>query len=227
MWSTAYLWHNYGKSTIGSRADIEKVPASTLKRFYKKYYRPDNAVLLVTGKFEPNEALKLISDSFGGLVNPAGPIEPTYTTEPVQDGERTVTLRRNGDTQVVGIAYHVPGRSRRRFSGRRGVRSDPHRRTIRPALRRARQVGTRGVGELELVAAARSGRHRADRDRAGRQVGYGRTRQDDRDRRGFREDEDPRRGARALQGEAEEAVQVTNREQRAARTLAIGVHRRR
>ena len=111
MWSTAYLWHNYGKSTIGSRADIEKVPATTLRRFYKKYYRPDNAVLLVGGKFEPAAALALVTQHFGGLANPATPIEPTYTTEPVQDGERVVTLRRNGDVQVVGLLYHVSAAS--------------------------------------------------------------------------------------------------------------------
>jgi zinc protease len=107
MWSTAYLWHNYGKSTIGSRADIEKVPASSLKRFYKKYYRPDNAILIVAGKFEAAKALELINTAFGGIANPPGPIEPTYTTEPVQDGERVVTLRRTGDVQVVGLLYHV------------------------------------------------------------------------------------------------------------------------
>ncbi|HEX3474914.1 MAG TPA: pitrilysin family protein [Kofleriaceae bacterium] len=107
MWSTAYLWHNYGKSTIGSRADIEKVPATSLKRFYKKYYRPDNAVLTIAGKVEAASVLDLIGKQFGPLVNPPAPIEPTYTTEPVQDGERIVTLRRNGDVQVVGLAYHV------------------------------------------------------------------------------------------------------------------------
>jgi zinc protease len=107
MWSTAYLWHNYGKSTIGSRADIEKVPATSLKRFYKKYYRPDNAVLVITGKFEAAAALAQVTTSFAGLANPATPIEPTYTSEPVQDGERVVTLRRNGDVQVVGLLYHV------------------------------------------------------------------------------------------------------------------------
>lgn len=107
MWSTAYLWHNYGKSTIGSRADIERVPAVTLKRFYKKYYRPDNAIVIIAGKFDPATALKLAGTHFGAVVNPATPIEPTYTTEPVQDGERVVTLRRTGDVQVVGLLYHV------------------------------------------------------------------------------------------------------------------------
>ncbi len=107
MWSTAFLWHNYGKSTIGSRADIEKVPAPTLKRFYKKYYRPDNAIVILAGKFDPANALKLISQHFGAVQNPPGAIEPTYTTEPQQDGERVVTLRRAGDVQVVGLLYHV------------------------------------------------------------------------------------------------------------------------
>jgi zinc protease len=111
IWSTAYLWHNYGKSTIGSRADIEKVPATVLRRFYKKYYRPDNAVLIVAGKFEPAEALAQVVTHFGGIANPPAPIEPTYTTEPVQDGERIVTLRRNGDVQLVGLGYHVSAAS--------------------------------------------------------------------------------------------------------------------
>jgi zinc protease len=107
MWSTAYLWHNYGKSTIGSRADIERVPAVSLKRFYKKYYRPDNAVLVIAGKFDAIAALGLVTTHFGPLPNPPVALEPTYTTEPVQDGERVVTLRRNGDVQVVGLLYHV------------------------------------------------------------------------------------------------------------------------
>src|SRR5437764_8094133 len=50
--STAYLWHNYGKSTIGSREDLEKVPAERLAAFYKKYYQPDNAVVAIGGKLD-------------------------------------------------------------------------------------------------------------------------------------------------------------------------------
>src|ERR1041385_5737819 len=76
---------------IGSRADIEKVPATSLKRFYKKYYRPDNAVLVVAGKFDAPAALNLISTHFSPVANPPAPIEPTYTPEPVQDGERVVS----------------------------------------------------------------------------------------------------------------------------------------
>src|ERR1043166_7743565 len=50
--AAAYNWHNYGKPTIGNRSDIERVPVENLRAFYKKYYQPDNVVLIVAGKFE-------------------------------------------------------------------------------------------------------------------------------------------------------------------------------
>ncbi|MBT9393242.1 insulinase family protein [Hymenobacter sp. NST-14] len=106
--STAYLWHNYGKSTIGSREDIERVPIDNLKAFYQKYYQPDNAVLLVAGKIDPAKTLALIKQYYGGIPKPTRQLQPTYTVEPTQDGERSVTLRRPGDTQGLAVAYHVP-----------------------------------------------------------------------------------------------------------------------
>jgi zinc protease len=56
MMSSAFQWHNYGQSTIGNRADIERVPIENLKAFYKKYYQPDNAMIVVAGKFETDKA---------------------------------------------------------------------------------------------------------------------------------------------------------------------------
>ncbi len=61
MMATAYEWHNYGKSTIGNRSDIERVPIDRLQAFYKKYYQPDNAVLIVAGKFDEKKALEYIT----------------------------------------------------------------------------------------------------------------------------------------------------------------------
>ncbi|MCX5746211.1 MAG: pitrilysin family protein [Proteobacteria bacterium] len=105
--ATAYLWHNYGKSVIGSRADIEKVPASALRVFYAKFYQPDNAVLVVAGKFDDARTLATIEATFGAIPRPTRALPPTYTVEPVQDGEREVTLRRTGDLHVVGMAWHA------------------------------------------------------------------------------------------------------------------------
>jgi len=110
--STAYLWHNYGKSTIGARADVENVPVERLQRFYRKYYQPDNAMLVVAGRFDEERALAMIRGTFGSIPRPdrtgAARIWPTYTREPIQDGERSVTLRRVGDERLLMIAYHVP-----------------------------------------------------------------------------------------------------------------------
>ncbi|MEO6611527.1 MAG: pitrilysin family protein [Chitinophagaceae bacterium] len=106
--SSMYLWHNYGKSTIGSKEDIERVKAENLKVFYKKYYQPDNAVLLVAGKFDEKKALAYIQQYFGPIPKPTRVLQPTYTVEPPQDGERNVELRRTGDIQYVSMAYHTP-----------------------------------------------------------------------------------------------------------------------
>jgi zinc protease len=105
--STAFLWHNYGKSTIGSRADIERVPVPALRAFYNKFYQPDNAVLVVSGKYDEAAALATIEKEFGAIPRPKRELSATYTVEPAQDGERTVTLRRNGDVHVIGLAYHT------------------------------------------------------------------------------------------------------------------------
>ena len=113
--STAFLWHNYGHATIGARADIENVPIERLQGFYRKYYQPDNAMLIVAGKFDPGRALQLIEEKFGSIPRPsrmgASEIFATYTAEPPQDGERLVTLRRVGDVQGVMGIYHIPAGS--------------------------------------------------------------------------------------------------------------------
>lgn len=108
VYSTAYLWHNYGNTTIGARSDIENVPIERLRAFYRTWYRPDNAMLVVAGKIEPRRALELVAEHFGPLRRPETPVPLLYTSEPAQDGERTVTLRRVGDVQAVSAAYHMP-----------------------------------------------------------------------------------------------------------------------
>ena len=108
MNAVAFEWHNYGKSTIGNRADIERVPVESLRRFYRKYYQPDNAILIVAGRFDEQKALEDIGEHFGIIPKPDRVLENTYTEEPAQDGERMVTLRRVGEVAVVGVVYHIP-----------------------------------------------------------------------------------------------------------------------
>ncbi len=114
--STAYLWHNYGKDTIGARSDIENVPIERLRQFYQRHYQPNNAVLLITGRFDPERALALLHRSFGPIPKPVQALWPDYTAEPPQDGERTVTLRRAGGVPCVAAVYHVPSGAHRDYA---------------------------------------------------------------------------------------------------------------
>jgi zinc protease len=106
--STAFDWHNYGHSTIGCRADIENVSIERLQAFYRRYYQPDNAVLLVAGKIDEGKTLALVTKIFGAIPRPERKLERTWTLDPVQDGERSVTVRRVGDTQSVMAVYKIP-----------------------------------------------------------------------------------------------------------------------
>ena len=107
MLSTAYMWHNYGKLQIGARSDIENVDIGRLQAFYRLYYQPDNAVVTVAGKFDPERALALIAKYFGPIPKPARALPRIWTEEPVQDGERTATLRRVGNSKFLGMMFHT------------------------------------------------------------------------------------------------------------------------
>ncbi len=106
--AAAYQWHAYGKDTIGARSDVENVNIPHLQAFYRKYYQPDNATLIVAGKFDAAVVLAEIAQDFRAIPKPTRVIEPTYTVEPVQDGEREVTLRRTGGEQDLYATYHTP-----------------------------------------------------------------------------------------------------------------------
>ncbi len=106
--SVAYDWHSYGRSTIGNRSDIENVKEANLQAFYREYYQPDNAVLLVAGKFDEAKTLALIAEAFGKIAKPTRKLPDEWTVEPTQDGEREFRIRRKGDLQLVAVAYKVP-----------------------------------------------------------------------------------------------------------------------
>ncbi len=114
--SGMYDWHNYGNDTIGNRADVENVDIKRLQAFYRLYYQPDNATLIVTGKFDPARTLGWIGEAFGKIAKPTRALPRLYTVEPVQDGERSVQVRRVGGTPLLFIGYHGPSGSNPEFA---------------------------------------------------------------------------------------------------------------
>ncbi|PWF47586.1 M16 family metallopeptidase [Massilia glaciei] len=105
MTAVTYDWHNYGKSTIGARADVENVKIENLQNFYRKYYQPDNAVLVVAGKFDPAKTLALIEKNFGAIARPTRVLSPTYTADAARDGARELTVKRIGDKTLAAVLY--------------------------------------------------------------------------------------------------------------------------
>ncbi len=115
--SMMYDWHNYGKSTIGNRSDIEHVRIENLQNFYHRYYRPDNAVLTVSGKFDVTKTLAMIAKDFGNIENPKEALPEEWTVEPTADGERVFEIRRRGESQLVAVGYRIPSALHQDFPG--------------------------------------------------------------------------------------------------------------
>jgi zinc protease len=105
MTAVTFDWHNYAKSTIGARSDVENVKIENLQNFYRKYYQPDNAVLVVAGKFDPAATLAIIESKFGAIARPTRAIEPTYTKDAARDGARELTVKRIGDKTLTAVLY--------------------------------------------------------------------------------------------------------------------------
>lgn len=108
VWSVAFVAHPYRHPTIGWRSDVENMTAEALRHFYDTYYWPDNATVSIIGDFEPEAALALVREHFGRIPRAPHPIPPVWTREPVQRGERRVTVRQAGQLGLVMVAFKTP-----------------------------------------------------------------------------------------------------------------------
>jgi predicted Zn-dependent peptidase len=104
---TAHQVHPYRWTTIGFRSDIENISRDEMYAYYKNYYVPNNATIVIVGDFETDKALQMVRKYFGSMLS--RPIEQRFITpEPEQQGERRVTVRRAGTVRMVQIVHHIP-----------------------------------------------------------------------------------------------------------------------
>ena len=108
--AAAFQAHPYRWPVIGWRSDVENVPRDAIYRYYKTYYGPNNATLVIVGDFDTKEALALVRKHFGKL-KPIPPPPPVYTAEPPQRGERRVVVKRAGSLPMALVAYRAPAAS--------------------------------------------------------------------------------------------------------------------
>ena len=103
----AFRAHPYGQPIIGWTVDLKRLTPDEIRAFYKTYYVPNNAILVLVGAFKADEALAKVKAAFGGIPRGAQP-PPVLAVEPAQNGERRVTVRKTAELPIVYLGYHVP-----------------------------------------------------------------------------------------------------------------------
>jgi zinc protease len=109
MVNATFQSHPYGHETIGFREDIEDYNAEKLERFYRNYYRPDNAVMMVIGDIDRNSALKHVRAHFKDISNPDTAIPRFSIREPKQEGIRRTIVERPSTTNILSVGFKHAG----------------------------------------------------------------------------------------------------------------------
>ena len=105
--ATAFKAHPYRHPTIGWISDLETMSRDDLYGYYRRYYVPNNATLVIVGDVDPDETLRLVERHFGSIA-PGKPLSRVMTAEPEQNGERRLTIRKEGTTAYLKVAFHAP-----------------------------------------------------------------------------------------------------------------------
>ena len=105
--AAAFKVHPYRHPTIGWLSDLQTMTRDDLYGYYKKFYVPNNATLVVVGDVDTKAALAKIVGYFGGIA-PGDPSRRPVTEEPEQYGERRVVISREGTTAYLKLGYHAP-----------------------------------------------------------------------------------------------------------------------
>lgn len=107
MRATAFLAHPYRRPVTGWPSDIQGWSREDVAAFYRTYYAPNNATLIVAGAVRREELLPRIQALFGGIPRQPAP-PPVITVEPPQAGERRVLVRKEAELPVYAAVHHVP-----------------------------------------------------------------------------------------------------------------------
>ncbi len=181
IYGKAFTRHPYRWPVIGRMADIKAVTRDKATRFYKTFYAPNNAVVVVAGRFDAQEVLSLVARGYGDI---------PPSTQPAHRRQHARTRPRPGDPaghrtpgpgRPAGAGLPQPGPGRSRPGGLRGAGRDPHRRPVGPAApapggrepdrllggrRRRRHPGSRPVRDLGAAAQGAPGRRGREDDRS-------------------------------------------------------------
>jgi zinc protease len=112
--ATAFKAHPYRHPTIGWLPDLQAMTRDDLYGYYRRYYVPNNATLVIVGDVDTDEALRRV-DHYFGRIQPGDQPARVRTVEPEQTGERRLTIRREGTTAYLKVGYHAPSATDEHF----------------------------------------------------------------------------------------------------------------
>ncbi len=105
--ATAYLTSPYRHPIIGWMSDIQNMAINDLRKWYERWYAPNNAILVVVGDVDPQQVFGLAQKHFGGL-QPSDLTPPRDQPEIPQRGERRITVRVPANVPSLMMGYGVP-----------------------------------------------------------------------------------------------------------------------
>jgi len=105
----SYSRHPYARPGIGSIADLDAATIDDIRAFHATYYRPDNAVLVVAGNFDPAQLNRWVDQYFAPIAKPNRPIPRVAVDEPVRQQPVTKTVyEANTPLPAILISYPLP-----------------------------------------------------------------------------------------------------------------------
>jgi zinc protease len=107
IYDQAFTTHTYKHPTIGSMADLESASIEDVRDFFRTYYVPENATLVIVGDFEPKETMELVTRYLGRVPKSNRPVPRDIPAEPAQTKERRITLQENVPLPAVVVAHHI------------------------------------------------------------------------------------------------------------------------
>lgn len=110
LYAAAFSVHPYKHTTIGSMDDLNKATLDDVKEFFRTFYRPDNATVVVVGDFSAEQAIGWSEKYFGGIPRPAQPLPRVRVEEPPQTAERRLTKSYGANSPLPAVVegYKIP-----------------------------------------------------------------------------------------------------------------------
>lgn len=108
LFNNTYIYHPYHWTPIGFTQDIKNWTIEDIKDFHSTYYQPKNAVIVVAGDISKEEVFEASEKYFANIKNKKEIPETIHTVEPVQDGEKNITIYKDSQVEMLAVSYHIP-----------------------------------------------------------------------------------------------------------------------